>query len=44
MGEYAAAGLERLVVVVGSEAALAWRGVSLSAAEYDVLPGGPSTL
>jgi hypothetical protein len=44
MGEYAAAGLERLVVVVGSVAALAWRGVSLSEAEYDVLPGGQSTL
>jgi hypothetical protein len=44
MGEYAAAGLERLVVVVGSEAALAWRGVSLSEAEYEVLPGGPSNL
>jgi len=44
IGEYAAAGLERLVVVAGSEAALAWRGVSLSAAEYEVLPGGQSTL
>ncbi len=44
MGEYAAAGLERLVVVVGPDAAFAWRGVSLSEAEYDVLPGGQSTL
>jgi hypothetical protein len=44
LGEYAAAGLERLVVVAGSVAALAWRGVSLSEAEYDVLPGGQSTL
>jgi hypothetical protein len=44
IGEYAAAGLERLVVVAGSEAALAWRGVSLSASEYEVLPGGQSTL
>jgi hypothetical protein len=44
IGEYAAAGLERLVIVAGSEASLAWRGVSLSAAEYDVLPGGASTL
>jgi hypothetical protein len=44
MGEYAAPGLERLVVVVGAAAALAWRGVSLSESEYDVLPGGQSTL
>ena len=44
LGEYAGAGLERLVVVVGSSAALAWRGVALSKAEYDVLPGGQSTL
>jgi hypothetical protein len=44
MGEYAAAGLERLVVVVGPDAAFAWRGVSLSEAEYDVLPGGQATL
>ena len=44
MGEYAAAGLERMVVVVGSQSAFAWRGVSLSEAEYDVLPGGQSTL
>jgi hypothetical protein len=44
IAEYAADGLERLVVVVGSDAALAWRGVSLSEAEYDVLPGGQSTL
>jgi hypothetical protein len=44
IGEYAAAGLERLVIVAGSDAALAWRGVSLSAAEYEVLPGGQSTL
>jgi hypothetical protein len=44
LGEYAGAGLERLVVVVGPATALAWRGVALSAAEYDVLPGGQSTL
>jgi hypothetical protein len=44
LGEYAAAGLARLVVVAGSEAALAWRGVSLSASEYEILPGGQSTL
>jgi len=44
LGEYAAAGLERMVVVVGSDRAFAWRGVSLSEAEYDVLPGGEATL
>jgi hypothetical protein len=44
LGEYAAAGLERMVVVVGADAALAWRGVALSESEYDVLPGGQSTL
>ncbi len=44
MGEYAAPGLERMVVVVGPGAALAWRGVSLLESDYDVLPGGQSTL
>ncbi len=44
LGEYSGAGLERLVVVVGSAAVLAWRGLALSVAEYDVLPGGQSTL
>jgi hypothetical protein len=44
LGEYSGAGLDRLVVVVGSSAVLAWRGVALSKAEYDVLPGGQSTL
>jgi hypothetical protein len=44
VGEYAALGLERIVVIVGSDASLAWRGVSLSEAQYDVLPGGQATL
>ncbi len=44
IGEYAASGLERLVVVLGADASLAWRGVSLSEADYDVLPGGQGTL
>lgn len=44
IGEYAASGLERLVVVLGTDASLAWRGVSLSEADYDVLPGGQGTL
>ncbi len=44
LGEYSGAGLERLFVVVGSAAVVAWRGVTLSRAEYDVLPGGQSTL
>ncbi len=44
IGEYAASGLERLVVILGSDASLAWRGVSLSEADYDVLPGGQATL
>jgi hypothetical protein len=44
LGEYAAPGLERLVIVVGAEASRAWRGVTLSEREYEVLPGGQSTL
>jgi hypothetical protein len=44
LGEYAGPGLERIVVVVGPVAVRAWRGVALSKAEYDVLPGGSSTL
>jgi hypothetical protein len=44
LGEYAAAGLDRLVVVAGSGAALAWRGVSLMEGDYDLLPGGKATL
>jgi hypothetical protein len=44
LAEYEAHGAERLVVVVGQEAALAWRGVSLAEGEYDILPGSPATL
>jgi hypothetical protein len=44
VGEYAAPGRERLVVVVGSDAAFAWRGVTLTEGEYEVLPGGAATL
>jgi hypothetical protein len=44
LGEYAAAGADRLVVVVGPEASRAWRGVTLSPREYEVLPGGQATL
>ncbi len=44
IGEYAAPGRERLVVVVGSDAAFAWRGVTLTEGEYEVLPGGAATL
>ncbi len=44
VGEYAASGLERLIVLVGTDASFAWRGVSLSEAEYDILPGGHATL
>lgn len=44
VAEYAGAAAERLVVVAGSEQTLAWKGVSLAEGEYDVLPGGASTL
>ncbi len=44
VGEYAAPGRDRLVVVVGTAAAFAWRGVALSEGDYDVLPGGAATL
>lgn len=44
VAEYAGAASERLVVVAGSEQTLAWKGVSLGEGEYDVLPGGASTL
>ena len=40
MGEYAGSGLERIVMLVGTGASLAWRGVTLTEGEYDVLPGG----
>jgi len=44
IGEYAAAGAERLLVIAGADAALAWRGVAMTEGEYDVLPGGKTTL
>jgi hypothetical protein len=44
MGEYAAPGAERLVVIAAAGASIAWRGVSLSKDQYDVLPGGKATL
>jgi hypothetical protein len=44
LGEYAAPGVERLVVLVTAGDVLAWRGVSLSDGQYDILPGGKATL
>ena len=44
VAEYVGAAAERLVVVAGTEQTLAWKGVSLAEGEYDVLPGGASTL
>jgi hypothetical protein len=44
VGEYAGAGAERLLVIAGTDAALAWRGVAMTEGEYDVLPGGKTTL
>jgi hypothetical protein len=44
VAEYAGASAERLVVVAGSDQTLAWKGVALAEGEYDVLPGGASTL
>lgn len=44
LGEYTAAGADRLLVVAGSDAALAWRGVQMAEGEYEVLPGGKATL
>jgi len=44
LGEYTAAGADRLLVVAGSDAALAWRGVQMTEGEYEVLPGGKATL
>jgi hypothetical protein len=44
VAEYSGAATERLVVVAGSEQTLVWKGVSLGEGEYDVLPGGASTL
>ena len=44
VAEYRGAGNERLVVVAGPEEVLAFRGEALGEGEYDVLPGGKSTL
>ncbi len=44
VAEYAAATAARIVLVAGSEQALAWIGVALEATEFDVLPGGKATL
>jgi hypothetical protein len=44
IAEYEGRGSERMVVVAGGEATLAWRGVALAEDEYDLLPGGKSTL
>jgi hypothetical protein len=43
VAEYAGPGAQRLVLVAGADATLAWRGVALLRGEYDVLPGGPGT-
>jgi hypothetical protein len=43
IAEYSGPGLERLVIVAGEGAVLAWRGVALSEREYDVLPAGAQT-
>jgi len=44
LGEYSGLGVERLVVIVGTDAVRAWHGVALSEDDYDVLPGSQSTL
>jgi hypothetical protein len=44
VAEYRAAGAERIVVVAGADRTLRWIGVALEEREYDVLPGGKSTL
>lgn len=44
VAEYRATGAERIVVVAGADRTLRWIGVALEEREYDVLPGGKSTL
>ncbi len=44
VAEYAGPAAERLLVVAGTEQTVAWTGVCLGEGEYDVLPGGASTL
>jgi hypothetical protein len=43
LAEYKAATGDRLVVVIGSEGARAWRGRVLEDGTYDLLPGSPPT-
>ncbi len=40
LAEYSGPGAQRIVVVAGTERTIAWKGVALSPADYDVLPGG----
>jgi hypothetical protein len=44
VAEYAGPAADRLLVVAGTDATLAWRGVALREGEYDVLPAGKRTL
>jgi hypothetical protein len=44
VAEYAGPAAARLLVVVGTESTLVWKGVALGEGEYDVLPGGKETL
>jgi hypothetical protein len=44
VGEYKAAGTDRVLLVLGSDAVAAWRGVALAEGSYEVLPGGKATL
>jgi hypothetical protein len=40
LAEYAGPGTQRIVVVAGTERTVAWKGVALAPADYEVLPGG----
>jgi hypothetical protein len=40
VAEYTGPANQRLLVVAGADATLAWKGASLGDGEYDVLPGG----
>jgi hypothetical protein len=44
VADYASAAGERLLVVIGSGPARAWRGMTLEPGMYDVLPSGKATL
>jgi hypothetical protein len=44
VAEYCGPGVERYLLVAGPESTLAWRGVSLTERDYDVLPSGRATL